>query len=77
MPGETPTGVLEATGLPSAVMTQAAKGDFATAVPVTPAVIGSEQSAPNASTSSGLIPGHADFTKYVVTSFNNTAGGSS
>ncbi len=67
----------KATGLPSAVMTQAAKDDFATAVPITPAVISSEQSVSNAFTSAGLIPGHVDFTKYVVTSFNNTAGGSS
>ena len=65
------------TGLPAGIMTQAAKDSAATAVAITPAVISSEQSVSNAFTSAGLIPGHVDFTKYVVTSFNNTARGSS
>jgi sulfonate transport system substrate-binding protein len=65
------------TGLPAGVMTQAAKDSAATAVPITPAVVSSEQSVANAFTAAGLIPGHVDFTQYVVTSFNNTVAGSS
>lgn len=65
------------TGLPAGIMTRAAKDSAATAVPITPAVVSSEQSVANAFTTAGLIPGHVDFTKYVVTSFNNTVAGSS
>jgi sulfonate transport system substrate-binding protein len=66
-----------ATGLPSRVMTEAAKDDSARAVPITPAVVSSEQSVANAFTVAGLIPGHVDFSKYVDTAFNSTAGGTS
>ena len=64
------------TGLPAAVMTRAVKDSAATAVPITPAVVGSEQSVANAFTTAGLIPGHVDFAKYVVTSYNSTVAGS-
>jgi sulfonate transport system substrate-binding protein len=66
----------KATGLPDSVMLQAAKDDAATAVPITPAVVSSEQQVSNAFTSAGLIPGHVDFSNFVDTSFNNTVGSS-
>ena len=43
------------------------------AVPITPAVITSEQQVSDAFTKAGLIPVHVDFSQYVVTSFNDTA----
>jgi hypothetical protein len=58
-------------------MTQAAADDSAVAVPITPAVVSSEQSVSDAFTTAGLIPVHVDFTKYVDTAFNSTAGGTS
>jgi sulfonate transport system substrate-binding protein len=67
----------KATGLSTAIMTQAAKDDSTLAVPVTPAVVSSEQSVSDAFTTAGLIPVHVDFTKYVDTAFNSTVGGSS
>jgi sulfonate transport system substrate-binding protein len=67
----------QATGLPASLMTTAAKDDTAVTVPITPAVIGSEQSIANAFTAAGLIPGHVDFASYAVSTFNGTAGASS
>jgi sulfonate transport system substrate-binding protein len=67
----------KATGLPTSVMAKAAKDDAAQAVPITPAVITSEQQVSNAFTAAGLIPGHVDFSKFVDTAFNSTAGGAS
>jgi sulfonate transport system substrate-binding protein len=67
----------QATGLPAAIMTKAAKDDAARAVPITPAVVASEQQVSNAFTAAGLIPGHVDFGKFVDTAFNSTAGGAS
>jgi sulfonate transport system substrate-binding protein len=65
----------KATGLPASVMAKAAKDDAAQAVPITPAVITSEQQVSNAFTAAGLIPGHVDFSKFVDTAYNSTAGG--
>jgi sulfonate transport system substrate-binding protein len=67
----------KATGLPTTIMTQAAADDSAVAVPITPAVVSSEQSVSDAFTTAGLIPVHVDFTKYVDTAFNSTVGGTS
>jgi sulfonate transport system substrate-binding protein len=67
----------KATGLPSDVMTKATADDSAVAVPITPAVITSEQQVSDAFTAAGLIPGHVDFTRFVDTAFNNTVGGAS
>jgi sulfonate transport system substrate-binding protein len=67
----------QATGLPAALMTTAAKDDVAVTVPITGAVISSEQSIANAFTAAGLIPGHVDFADYAVSTFNGTAGASS
>ena len=38
-----------------------------------PFVVTSEQQVSDAFTKAGLIPAHADFSQYVVTSFNDTA----
>jgi sulfonate transport system substrate-binding protein len=66
----------KASGLPLTVMTQAASDDYSLAVPITPAVIASEQQVSDAFTASGLIPVHVNFSDYVDTSFNATAGAS-
>ena len=60
---------------PDAIMAKAAKDDAARAVPITPAVIASEQQVSDAFTAAGLIPGQVDFTEFVDTAFNGTAGG--
>ena len=67
----------QATGLPLPIMTNAAKDDTAVTVPISPAVISSEQSIADAFTAAGLIPGHVDFANYAVSTFNDTAGASS
>ena len=67
----------KATGLPATIMAKAAKDDAARAVPITPAVVTSEQQVSNAFTAAGLIPGHVDFSKFVDTAYNSTAGGAS
>ena len=63
----------KASGLPDTVMVKAASDDSSLAVPITPAVITSEQQVSDAFTKAGLIPVHVDFSQYVVTSFNDTA----
>jgi sulfonate transport system substrate-binding protein len=67
----------QATGLPLPIMATAAKDDTAVTVPISAAVIGSEQSIADAFTAAGLIPGHVDFSDYAVSTFNDTAGASS
>jgi sulfonate transport system substrate-binding protein len=67
----------QATGLPMSIMTTAARDDTAVTVPISAAVIGSEQSIANAFTAAGLIPGHVNFAGYAVSTFNDTAGASS
>lgn len=64
----------KASGLPGTVMVKAAGDATSLAVPITPAVITSEQQVSDAFTKAGLIPGHVNFGDYVVTSFNDTAG---
>ena len=64
----------KASGLPLTVMTKAASDDSSLAVPITPAVIASEQQVSNAFTASGLIPVHVNFSQFVDTAFNATAG---
>jgi hypothetical protein len=54
-------------------MAKAASDDASLAVPITQAVITSEQQVSDAFTKAGLIPVHVDFSQYVVTSFNDTA----
>jgi sulfonate transport system substrate-binding protein len=70
------TAWAKATGLPVSVMAQAVKDDLNTPVAITPAVISSEQSVANAFTAAGLIPGHVDFSKFAVTTYNSLVGGS-
>src|SRR5580693_9050927 len=65
----------KASGLPLTVMTKAASDDSSLAVPITPAVIASEQQVANAFTTSGLIPVHVNFSQFVDTSFNTTTEG--
>ena len=66
----------KASGLPLTVMNQAASDDYSTAVPITPAVVASEQQVADAFTKAGLIPVHVDFSQFVDTSFNTTVGAS-
>jgi sulfonate transport system substrate-binding protein len=67
----------KATGLPDSIMINAAADDTSTAVPITPAVVGSEQQIADDFSAAGLIPAHVDFAKFSVTTFNDLAGGSS
>jgi sulfonate transport system substrate-binding protein len=67
----------QATGLPLGIMTKATADDTAVTVPISSTVVSTEQSIANVFTAAGLIPGHVDFAKYSVTTFNNTAGSSS
>jgi sulfonate transport system substrate-binding protein len=63
----------KATGLPDSIMLQAAKDSATTPVPITSAVVSSEQSISNAFTAAGLIPVHVNFASYSVATFNSTA----
>ncbi|HEY5360477.1 MAG TPA: aliphatic sulfonate ABC transporter substrate-binding protein [Streptosporangiaceae bacterium] len=67
----------QGTGLPDSVMVAATRDSVATAVPITPAVVSSEQQVSNAFTAAGLIPGHEDFSQFVDTAFNDTVQGTS
>jgi sulfonate transport system substrate-binding protein len=66
----------KASGLPLTVMTQAANDDYSLAVPITPAVVASEQQVADAFTAAGLIPVHVNFSQFADTSFNATASAS-
>jgi sulfonate transport system substrate-binding protein len=67
----------KASGLPAATMQKASADSSSVAVPITPAVVASEQQVSDAFTSAGLIPGKVDFSEFVDTSFNSTASVSS
>jgi sulfonate transport system substrate-binding protein len=67
----------KATGLPSSVMQLAVKDSLATPVPITAAVISSEQQIADAFTSAGLIPGKINFSNFAVSTYNSILGGSS
>jgi sulfonate transport system substrate-binding protein len=60
-----------ATGLPTSVMTTAAKDDTATPVPVDSSIVGAEQSLVDAFAKSGLIPDKYDFSTYTYDGFNS------
>jgi sulfonate transport system substrate-binding protein len=64
------------TGLTGNIMVNASKDDGSLAVPITPAVISSEQQVADTFTAAGLIPGHIKFSDFVVTTFNDTVKGS-
>ena len=67
----------KASGLPLSTMQKAANDDYSTAVPITPAVITSEQQVSDAFTTAGLIPVKVNFSDFIDTAFNSTASGSS
>jgi sulfonate transport system substrate-binding protein len=67
----------QATGLPYSVMVKAVKDDQDTPVPITPAVLSSEQSVANAFSTAGLIPAKINFSNFAVTTFNGSLGASS
>jgi len=64
----------QGTGLPAGVMLDAARDAAAVPVPITPAVVASEQQVSDAFTAVGLIPGHVDFSGFVDTRFNSIIG---
>lgn len=67
----------KASGLPLTTMLKASDDDYSLSVPITPAVVSSEQQVSDAFTSAGLIPGKVNFSGFVDTSFNSTASGGS
>lgn len=67
----------KASGLPISVMLAAVKNSLTTPTPVTPAVIGSEQSVANSFTKAGLIPSQINFSHFAVSTYNNLLGGTS
>jgi sulfonate transport system substrate-binding protein len=64
-----------ATGLPASITDVAAKVDATTPVPVTSAVIASEQNLVTQFYAAGLIPDKVDISSYITTQFNSTASG--
>jgi sulfonate transport system substrate-binding protein len=64
-----------ATGLPASITDVAAKVDATTPVPVTSAVIASEQNLVDQFYAAGLIPSKVDISSYITTQFNSTASG--
>jgi sulfonate transport system substrate-binding protein len=61
----------DGTGLPVSVMTQAAKDDVSTVVPIDSAVVSFEQQVADTFSKSGLIPKDIDFSSYVDKRFNS------
>jgi sulfonate transport system substrate-binding protein len=66
----------QGTGLPAGIMLNAARDAAAVPVPITPAVVASEQQVSDAFTAVGLIPGHVNFSDFVDTRFNSIIGSS-
>ncbi len=58
-------------------MLTAVQDSLATPVPITPAVISSEQQIANAFTTAGLIPSTINFSNFAVSTYNSILGGSS
>ena len=67
----------KAAGLPASIMDVAAKIDATTPVPVTSAIVSSEQNLVDQFFAAGLIPAKVDISNYITTQFNSTANGSS
>jgi sulfonate transport system substrate-binding protein len=65
----------QGTGLPESIMLTAAKDAQSVPIPITPAVVSSEQHIADAYQTAGLIPGKVDLSNFVVTRFNSTANG--
>jgi sulfonate transport system substrate-binding protein len=64
-----------ATGLPASIMDVAAKVDATTPIPVTSAVIASEQNLETQFYKAGLIPDNVNMSGYITTRFNSTVSG--
>lgn len=62
----------KATGMPAAIMTQAAKVDANTPAQITSATITSEQGVVNQFYAAGLIPNKVNISDYITTQFNDT-----
>jgi sulfonate transport system substrate-binding protein len=67
----------KAAGLPASVMDTAATVDATTPVPVTSAIVSSEQNLVNQFFAAGLIPTKVDISGYITSEFNSTVGSSS
>ena len=67
----------KAAGLPASVMNTAATVDATTPVPVTSAIVSSEQNLVNQFFAAGLIPTKVDISGYITSEFNSTVGSSS
>jgi sulfonate transport system substrate-binding protein len=67
----------KAAGLPASIMDVAAKVDATTPIPVTGAIISSEQNLVDQFYGAGLIPNKVDISGYITTEFNSTVGNSS
>ncbi|MGA2825720.1 MAG: ABC transporter substrate-binding protein [Streptosporangiaceae bacterium] len=67
----------DATGLPSNVMTQAAKDDINKPITITSGVISAEQQLVTAFYKAGLIPNSVNIKQYTVTTYNGTVPGGS
>jgi sulfonate transport system substrate-binding protein len=61
-----------AAGLPASVMDEAARVSVTTPVPITSAIIDSEQNVVNQFYAAGLIPTKVDISGYITTTFNDT-----
>jgi sulfonate transport system substrate-binding protein len=72
-PAEWAKAWADGTGLPVSVMTQAAKDDVSTVVPIDSAVVSFEQQVADTFSKSGLIPKDIDFSSYIDTRFNSLA----
>jgi len=67
----------KASGLPVSVMGVAARVDATTPVPVTGAIVSSEQNLVDEFYAAGLIPNKVDISDYITTEFNDAVNGSS
>jgi sulfonate transport system substrate-binding protein len=64
----------QAAGLPTSIMDVAAKVDGTTPIPITSAVIASEQNLVSQFYKAGVIPNNVDMSGYITTEFNSTVG---
>jgi sulfonate transport system substrate-binding protein len=67
----------KAAGLPASIMDVAATTDATTPIPVTGAIVSSEQNLVDQFFSAGLIPTKVDISGYITSEFNSTVTGSS
>jgi sulfonate transport system substrate-binding protein len=67
----------KAAGLPASIMDVAATTDATTPIPVTSAIVSSEQNLVDQFFAAGLIPTKVDISGYITSEFNSTVGSSS